>query len=82
MASPSKTAKSFILESVVHGHHIYDRICTPVSMKTCGNVLTIENKINHIRTYIMFVRTHVNMALSRDQCTTILFITNYISLFL
>ena len=37
MASPSNKAKTFILESVVRGLHIYKRIWTPISMKTRGN---------------------------------------------
>ena len=69
------TAKSFILESVVRGHHIYKRIWTPVSMKARGNVLNDR----HVRTYInfMFVRTRVDLALSMYYNSI-----HYVSLFL
>ena len=76
MASPSNTAKSFILESVVRGHHFYKRIWTPVSMKSRGNVLTIENKSY---TYVHNVRSYARLR-GVDQCT--IHYAYYVSLFL
>ena len=50
------TARSFIFESIVRCYHI--TIWTPVSMKTRGNILTIQNKTyTYIHNIFMFVRT-------------------------